>query len=334
MFLEAYGVTARGNFEGANILSLRKPISKLTSARKVAEDSVEARLAEMRAAMLESRETRVKPDRDEKVLASWNGLMLAALSEAAGALGRDDYRAAAEKNAAFLLERMMAAEGRVLHSWNRGRTGAFGYLQDQADAANGLLQLYQTTFDPRWFVAARGLCDFILDHYADPDGGFFDTSDDHEELMVRPKGLQEGAEPSGGSMAATVLLAMAALAGDVKYERAARSAMIQVVEMMAEVPLGFSQWLIALDFHLAPPKQVAVVGDDVAALLETVRSAYRPDTVVASGPGTGDSPVPLLEGRTTVDGRPTAYVCTGTTCGKPVTEPEELAAQLERASHR
>ena len=269
LFLEAYGVTERGNFEGRTILSAVLDPDVLAERFGPTQEEVERRLAEMRRRLLAARERRPRPGRDEKVLTAWNGLMLAAFAEAARVLGRADYRAAAEANAAFLLENLRDERGRLFRTWKAtagsgaeaGQAKLNGYLDDYADLAEGLLQLYQTTFDEHWFVAARELADQILEHFADGAGGFFTTSDDHEELLRRPRSQEDNALPSGGAMATLVLIQLAAYTGEAKYAGAAELALQLTAENAATMPLAFSHWLVALDLHLAPPVEVAIVGE-------------------------------------------------------------------------
>jgi uncharacterized protein YyaL (SSP411 family) len=191
-FMAAYGVTPGGNFEGKNILEF------------VGDMDQRPALVKARRKLLEAREQRVHPSRDEKVLTSWNGLMLAAFAEAARTLGRDDYRELAERNAEFLLRELRQENGRLLRTWKArpervegaGEAKLNGYLEDYSDLIEGLLELYQTTFEPRWFVAAQELAETMIAHFRAPDGRFFDTSDDHEALITRPRDLQDNATPS------------------------------------------------------------------------------------------------------------------------------------------
>ena len=225
---------------------------------------------------------------------------------------------------------MRTADGRMLRTWKGGRARLNGYLEDYAAVAGGLLQLYQTDFDERWFGAARELAGLALTHFEDPRGGFFDTSDDHERLLTRPKGVQDGAQPSGGSLMASVLLELAAYTGEGRYADAAERALATLQPAMAQVPLGFANWLNGLDLALSPPREVALVGDDLAPLLAVVRRAYRPAVVVAAcgSAGAATSAVPLLYGREAVAGAATAFVCRGAACSRPVTTPDELEALL------
>ena len=328
LLTRAYGVTQGGNFEGRNILHVAHTVAELADESGQPVADVQARLDHARHALLAARESRVKPGLDDKVLAGWNGLALAAFAEAARVLGRADYLAIAEKNAAFVLSEMRTEQGRMLRTWKGGHAKLNGYLEDYAHVADGLLELYQSTFDERWFDAAHQLADSILDHFSDPSGGFFDTSDDHESLIVRPKGLADGVIPSGGSMAAGVLLRLAALTGDGRYADAAEAAIGGVQQLASQAALGFAQWLAVLDFALAPPQEVAIVGDDAEALIAAVRARYRPNVVVASRRGESLSGIALLEAREAIGGAPTAYVCRQFSCERPVTTPGELEALL------
>jgi hypothetical protein len=328
LFMAAYGVSAGPNFEGRSILFVAETPSELASRLGLDVAEVETRIERSRRALLAARDARTGPGLDDKALAGWNGLALAAFAEAARVLGRDDYRAIAEKNADFLLTDMRDARGRMQRSWKGGHAKLGGYLEDHANVADGLLELYQTTFEPRWFAAARELADAILEHFADTSGGFFDTSDDHETLLLRPKGIQDGAVPSGGAMASAVLLRLAEYTGDGRYADAAEAALAQVQQVMAQFPLGAAQWLAALDFALAPPREVAIVGEELEAMLEVVRAKYRPNLVVAAGRSGEDEGIALLEGREAVEGRAAAHVCHGSACERPVTGAKELEGLL------
>ncbi|HUT03466.1 MAG TPA: hypothetical protein VM163_06200 [bacterium] len=322
-FIAAYGVTSGGNFEGKNILEFVSDMDKRPA------------LAESRRKLFEVREQRVHPGRDDKVLTSWNGLMLAAFAEAGRALDRDDYRLVAERNADFLLRELRQENGRLLRTWKAGEAKLNGYLEDYAYLIEGLLELYQTAFEPRWFVAAQELAETMIAHFQAPDGGFYDTSDDHETLITRPRDLQDNATPSGNAMAVTVLLKLAGFTNDLRYVDIAHQVLTQMQSLMAQYPLGFGQWLQALSFALSQPKEIAIVGDPEAAntqaLLSVVRSGYQPFQVVALGEPTAQPPaVPLLRDRGLLDGQAAAYVCRAFTCQTPVTEPEGLRAQLEQ----
>jgi hypothetical protein len=344
LFNEVYGVTPDGNFQehhlppGQNILSIVTDAENVAKKNGLRLDQLDRLLAEARRKLFDARERRVKPGRDEKILAAWNGLMLAALAEAARdrTLGdrAETYRSAAEHSAEFVLRGMRTSDGRLLRTWKDGQAKLNAYLEDYACVIDGLLELYQTTFAEQWFVAARELSDVMLQHYADPAGGFFDTSDDHETLVTRPKDLQDNAVPSGNGMAATVLLKLAAFTGEDRYYRHAESLLGVLQPALIQSPLGFAQWLIALDFALGNPKEIALVGDqqsgDVQALLDVIRTGYRPHQVVALGRLRADrtSAIPLLLERPAIDNQATAYVCVRFACQRPTTDPQVLAEQL------
>jgi len=321
-FIDAYGVRPQGNWEGKTILTL--------------EGTWEQRqaLVAARERLLAAREQRVKPERDDKVLTSWNGLMLAAFAEAGHALDRDDYLRAAERNAAFLLQELRADDGHLFHTWRDGQAKVRGYLDDYANLVDGLLALHQATFETRWLRAAIDLTERMLDHFRAPQGGFFDTSDAHEKLVARPRSLQDNAVPSGNAMATFNLLRLSQLAVEPKYEKVGRHSLRQVQEMMGRIPLGFGQWLTALEYALAETREIAILGavgsEEVEALLAVCRDGFRPHQMIAVGEpsGTERESVPLLSGREKVDGQATAYVCIDFTCRRPVTDPEALTELL------
>jgi uncharacterized protein len=320
-FVAAYGVTEWGNFEGRNILEYVAGLE-----RRVA-------LAGARQRLFEARERRVHPGRDEKVLTSWNGLMLAAFAEAARALDRDDYMAIAERNADFVLRELRTGEGRLLRTWKDGEAKLNGYLEDYSYLIDGLLELYQTMFDAQWYQAAYDLALVMLEHFAADEGGFYDTSDDHEALIWRPQELQDNAVPSGNAMATVVLLKLAGLAVEPRLAEAAHEALLGVQALAGQYPLGFGQWLQAMAYTLSGPREVALVGDpsaaDTHALLAVLRDGYRPHQVVAVGDGgDGLAEVPILRYRTPVDGRAAAYVCVRMVCQPAVTEPEALRSHV------
>jgi uncharacterized protein YyaL (SSP411 family) len=329
-FMAAYGVTRHGNFEGKNILEF---VGDLTQRPA---------LAEARRKLFEAREKRVHPGRDEKILTSWNGLMLSAFAEAARALKRDDYQEVAQRNAEFLLGELRQKNGRLLRTWKSnpelgegaGEARLNGYLEDYAYLIEGLIELYQTTFDPRWFVAAQELAESMIARFQAPGGGFFDTSDDHETLITRPRDVQDNATPSGNAMAVTALLKLAGFTNNLRYVDVAHHALAQAQPMMAQYPLGFGQWLQALAYALSKPREIAIVGDpeaaDTLALLVVVRSGYQPFQVAAqAAPSLQPCAVPLLQDRGLVNGKPAAYICRNFACQTPVTEAEGLRAQLE-----
>jgi uncharacterized protein YyaL (SSP411 family) len=292
-------------------------------------------MAGARARLYELRSKRVWPSLDDKILTSWNGLMLAAFAEAGPALDRPDYIDAAKANADFLHRTMRSDSGRLFRTWKAGSEAKYNaYLEDYAYLADGLLALYGATFENRWFDWARELADLMLNHFRDPkNGGFFDTSDDHEQLIHRPKDLQDNAAPSGNSMAATVLLKLSLLTGNGEYWQVAEQSVGTMTKFMSQYPSGFAQWINAASFMLSEPREIALIGnkEELVPLIEVVREGYRPFRVVAAGNEGDEEPLPLLKNRPRVDGRATAYVCRQFVCQAPVTDPDELKRQLESA---
>lgn len=311
--IQHFGVTDAGNFEGKNIL--------------VRATSDPPELGEIKARLLEARALRVRPALDDKRLTSWNALMISALADAGAALERADYVAAAVACARFI-ETELVADGRLLRTFNRGRAKLNAFLEDYAYLLEAYLTLYEATFDTHWFVRARELADVLLERFYDPErGGFFSVSDDHTGLIARRKDLEDAPMPSGGSAATFGLLRLARFTGEARYEDAALSLIKLLHTVVPEHPLAFGHLLRAIDFHLAPVREVALAGQDPSALARVVRGAFLPHVVLAGGDGAEE--VPLLAGRTPVNGEPAAYVCQNFTCQLPVTTPEELSKSLQ-----
>jgi uncharacterized protein YyaL (SSP411 family) len=276
------------------------------------------------------REKRVKPFRDEKVLTAWNGLMMSAFADAAAVLGDDGYLDIAKRNADFILTELQS-DGRLLRTWKDGKSKLNGYVEDYANVADGLLELYRASGEIKYCDEARRIADLMITEFWDEEnGGFFFTSNDHEELIVRNKDLYDNATPSGNSVAADVLLKVAVLSGEEKYERFAVTVLRLAAAQLRRHPQGFGRSLSALEFHLSQTKEVAIVGAKGNELEREVMSRYLPDvvTVITGDPSTDAGSVPLLAGRDAVDGEPTAYVCEGYVCQRPARTVEELREQL------
>ncbi len=335
IFCRAYDVRPGGNFEGKSILNIPTPFEEVAKELEIPLTELDEILDRGRQKLFTEREKRIKPARDEKILTAWNGLMLAAFAEAARVLDRADYREVAIKNAEFVLSTMQQ-EGRLFRTWKAepGQAKLMGYLEDYAFYADGLLALYQTTFEPRWFQEARSLMDVVLARFQDKEnGGFYDTADDHEKLVVRPRSLQDNATPCGNSMAVRTLLMLAAYTGQADYEAPAVKALVSLQQAMSQYPSAFAHWLGALAFVTAPPKEVAVIGslegEGTRQLLQTLQQPYRPHQVVAvTEENQTDGHPELIEGRPAQDGQPTVYVCQNFTCQQPVTTVEALEPLL------
>ena len=338
LFMRIYGVSDEGNWEGHNVLNLHMDPDALGEQMGLARGEVAARMTRARATLYEVRSKRIWPGLDDKILTAWNGLMLAAFAEAGSALGRDDYLEAATANAEFLHRTLRQDSGRLLRTWKAGADAKYnGYLEDYAFVTDGLLALYEATFDERWLDWARELAGLMIIHFDDENnGGFFDTSDDHEALIHRPKDLQDNAVPSGNSVAATVFLKLSLLTGNGAYQELAEQSMSTMTKFMQQYPSGFGQWLAAAAFMLSEPREIALVGtrEELTPLLEVIRSRYRPFQVMAAAMGEREPSLALLESRPRVAGKGTAYVCRQFVCQAPVVDPSELAEQLgDSAGH-
>ncbi|HEV2882056.1 MAG TPA: thioredoxin domain-containing protein, partial [Pyrinomonadaceae bacterium] len=330
-----WDVTERGNFEGENILYVPRPPEAVAAEFGLSPEELWGRITEIRSRLFAAREGRVRPGRDEKVLAAWNGLMLRSFAFAARVLDREDYREVAERNAAFLLEKLRS-DGRLRRSYKDGRARFNGYLEDYAMVADGLVVLYEATFETRWLAEAESLCDAVLELFWDErQRTFYDTPADHEELVTRPRDVYDSAAPSGNSVTTDVLLRLALLLDREDYRARAEAVLEELSGGMEKLPGAFGRLLAALDFHLSRPREIVIVGDpaspDTRALIDAVYAGYLPNKVVAGRAPEDDESaglVQLLADRPTRDGEATAYVCEGYACQTPTTDPEELAGQL------
>ncbi|MGH7413503.1 MAG: thioredoxin domain-containing protein, partial [Candidatus Rokuibacteriota bacterium] len=331
-----WGVDGGPNFEGHTILFVPREPAAVAEALGISPADLAARIARARPMLHAAREKRVHPGLDDKVLASWNGLMVAAFAEAGAALGRPDYLAAAVHSAEFLTSSMVR-DGRLLRSWKDGQARITGYLEDHAMVGAGLLTLYEAGFDRRWLEESRRLAEETVRLFWNTEREtFFDTGHDQESLVVRPRNIFDNAVPSGTSVTIEWLLRLAIVTGQERYESIALKALRPMADVMQKYPSGFGRYLSALDFHLGPVAEVALVwpagGERAAAPLhQTIFRRYQPNRVVvgaAAGTSAGAG-LPLLAERGAVDGRPAAYVCRRYVCQLPVTEPEALARQLD-----
>ena len=332
-FCDYYNITESGNFEDRNIPNVTRSLEDLAVANNVSLAELQASLNESKRILFERREKRVKPDRDEKILTAWNGLMMASFAEAGVVLDHPDYTDAARRNAEFVLSNLRR-DGSLLRTWKDGTAKFNAYLEDYAFLAEGLLTLFESTGEFRWLREALVLTDRMIEEFWDSDGGgFFFTGKSHESLIVRSKDYFDNATPSGNSVAALLLLRLAALTGRENYQNLASAVLREIGDQARRYPSGFGYALSAADFLLSTPMEVAIVGKDqadITPLLAETWRRYLPNKVVA--PGFGDSEVaeitPLLANRPLVNGLATAYVCEHFTCKQPVTEVSALADQL------
>jgi hypothetical protein len=332
---EYWGVTDAGNFEGKNILHVPNEPSVVAARHRIPVGELRDRLAGASHRLLAARESRVRPARDEKTLASWNGLMVRAIAEAARAFDRSSYRAEAVRHGEFLF-RELVRDGRVLRSYKDGVARIAGYLEDYAALGLAALALYELTFDDAWLARARTLADASVEWFWDDDAGaFFDVPRDHETLVTRPRDATDNATPSGTSLAAELLARLADLLQDESMRRRASYVLETIAEPMARHPAAFGHALGVVDLLVRGAVELAIVGDpaaeDFRALTRAAGERYIPSLVLAGGAARNSAEIPLLADRPTPEGRATAYVCRNYTCDAPVTDAATLASQLDDA---
>jgi len=324
LFCETYGVSVTGNFEGRNIPNrLEGEI----------DETLERRVAPLRQKLLDARARRVRPATDDKILTAWNGLTISACCRAYQAFGRETDLAMARAAADFILRELYRDE-RLLVSYRRGQAQLNAYLDEHAFFARGLLDLYETAFELRYLEHAERLARTMIERFEDRDnGGFFFTSDDHEALLTRNRSLHDGALPAGASVAAEVLLRLAVHRRNEDLERAARRTLESYRPRVERMPSAFASLLLAAELAWRPPQEIAIVGPPTdprtSELLSVVRSHFRvcPVIQLSSSP-VDDAGLALLAGKKPIGDKPTAWVCRDYTCGKPTTDPAELARQL------
>jgi uncharacterized protein YyaL (SSP411 family) len=333
--LDYWGVSKGPNFEGQNILWVPDRPQAAADRHHMKPVDLLAEVEKAQQALFDRREKRIKPGRDEKILTAWNGLMITSLAEAARTLNRPDYRELAVNAADFIL-REMRQDGRLLRSYKDGQARFSAYLEDYAFFAEALIELYQTTFDLRWFREALLLTELMVDLFWDDGGGFFDTARDHENLITRPQDITDGATPSGTSGAVAVLLRMAILADRPDWREKAERILARLSRSLQNYPRAFGYLAVQLDFALGQPYEVALIGDresgDMQALLEGVNRPFYPNKVLAQTDQAGEAAdlIPLLAGRAQIDGKATAYICRNFVCKLPVTTAEDLNKELKR----
>jgi uncharacterized protein len=332
------GASPDGNWEGTNVLW--RPASAGAVAAELGLDAgqLAEELEDARRTLFEVRQRRVRPATDDKILTAWNALAIRAFAEAGRAFGEPAYIVSAERCATFVWHHLRDDRGRLLRSWRNGRAGRPGFADDHGLLVSAFLTLYGSTGEVGWFERAVAIADDLLRLFNDEDrGGFFQTGNDAEALVVRPKELYDNAVPSGNAAAAEAMLLLSLYTGDARYERAATGAIGLVRDLVARAPSAFGHALSAADLLIGPAHEIAIVGDlndpaTEALIDEVVRSRFLPNAVLACATPAklahDAERVPLLQGRNQQDGLPTAFVCRRFACGLPATSPEELARQL------
>ncbi len=324
-----YDVSEDGNFEEKNILNVRNSLAETAEALKIDIEKLKEILERSRETLFREREKRIKPFRDEKVLTAWNGLMLAAFAESAAILESEEYLEIAKKNADFVLENLQK-DGFLLRSYKDGQAKLNAYLEDYANFSDGLIELFEVSGEAKYLREAKRIADLMITEFWDADGGgFFFTGNNHEELIVRTKDYFDNATPSGNSVAADVLLKLAHLTGDERYERFATTVLRLIASQARRYPNGFGRALSTLVFYLNPVKEIVIIGEKGNELEREIFRNYLPNKVVVLAENVENADfIPLLQERGMIDEKPTAYVCENFTCQKPVTNAEDLKAQI------
>ncbi|UCE62312.1 MAG: thioredoxin domain-containing protein, partial [Phycisphaerales bacterium] len=348
LFCEYYGVTEEGNFEGHSILHVPLDPVEFAGQRGIPLEELENQLTSLRHKLLETRETRVHPGKDDKIIAAWNGMMISAMSRGYQVLGEERFLNAAERAADFVLTEMVR-DGTLLRTYrgkgdgeDEGVSKLPAYLDDYAEMADALIDLYEATFDLRWLQAADQLAGrMVTDFWDDENGGFFYTSADHKNLLARTKPFYDGAVPSGNSTATLVLLRLSALLGDAGYAKKAEQILTSAGDLMLAQPRGYLNLLWAAEFFLYPTREIAIAGKpgsaDTRRMLDVIHQRFIPNKVLALvEPGVPGSTaieerLPLLRRKTMISDRTTVYVCKDRNCKLPVTDQDALIRVLDQA---
>ncbi|MBI3651366.1 MAG: thioredoxin domain-containing protein [Acidobacteria bacterium] len=336
IFCEFYDITETGNFEhGQSILNSPHNLDSFAERKNLTIEALKQILSGGRKKLFYVREHRLRPLLDNKILTAWNGLMLTAFAEAANILGRDDYRLVAQRNADFLLANS-CKDGRLLRTCKDGQAKLNGYVEDYAFLIEGLLAVYEATFEVKYFTAARTLADTMIEQFwDDQEQGFFFTSKDHEALITRTKDYFDNAIPSGNSVAALALQKISLLTADSKYQSCALAILRVAQPFLSRYPNAFGFMLCALDFYLSEPKEIAIIGSleahEVRLFIEEIYARFLPNKVLAAAEANDSSAgetIKLLAEKSAIEDQPTVYVCRNYTCLSPVNTPAELAERL------
>ena len=330
-FCTYYNVTNTGNFEGSNILHVNHDIIDISKKLKINKKDLENLISASKIKIFKNRNKRIKPDIDDKIITSWNGLMLASFAEAATIFNRDDYKIIAQRNADFILSELMS-NNQLKRIWRNEKANINGYLEDYAFFIDGLLSLYQCDFNERWFIEAKKLADLMIKNFFDIKFGFFDSSLDHKELIIRPKTIQDNAIPSGASMATRVILMLYSYTNDNAYYEIAKKSLENLSSIMGDYPRSFSNWLSCLDMYLSTLKEIAIIGKfdniDFENMRHIISKTYHPNIILAAGKPETKTVIPLLKNRNQLQGKTTVYICKNLTCKSPITSSILLEKEL------
>jgi uncharacterized protein YyaL (SSP411 family) len=335
VFGRIYDVSEQGNFEEKNILHPILTVEQASKYFRKDPTEIESIIAQAKSKLFTEREQRIKPFRDEKIITAWNGLMISGFAEAMKISPRVEYTEVINRTTEFIFSKLFC-DGFLLHTYKDGQAKLLGYLDDYVFLAVGLLDFYEVGFDRSLLDRSIELCEIMLrEFWDDTDGGFYYTGKSHEQLISRAKPIFDGSIPSGNAMATQLLLRLHHITGKEEYRERAEKVLRAYYDAMEGQPFGFAHLLCALDFYLAKPKEIVVIGDlqnsRTQELLSEIHSLYLPNfTLQLAKPNEPLEKVsPLLQGKTAIDGKPTVYVCHNYTCSAPVTEWAELKTLLE-----
>ncbi len=334
IFCEYYDITPQGNFEGENILHVQTPSDIFARKLGMDIDELEALLADSRQKLFEEREKRIKPGLDDKILTSWNGIMIRGMAMGYQLTGKPEYLTACEKSAEFVLTTLSQDNGLLLRTYRAGKSHLNAYLEDYSYFIAGLIALYEASFEPRWLTEAERLAHLMIDQFGDAEGnGFFFTGKAHETLIVQSKSAYDGATPSGASMAIHSLLRLAKhLDNQGFYDKAVETLKLYFHQMEV-MPSGSGQLLCELAFLLSTPKEVAIIGKKEDAktgeMLSALHGMYLPNKIVALTDSTEDTTLPLLVNKSQIDNNTTAYICEDYVCKTPTTDVDTFLDMLQ-----
>lgn len=337
LFAAYYDVTEEGNWEGTNILHIPYDAEVVARRLGVEPSAVLEAATQGRRVLFEARGNRVRPGLDDKIVAGWNGLAIAALAQAGAALDESRYLEAAERGARYVLENL-SANGRLLRTRPSGSRRVEAFLEDYAFMLHGLLELYEATFHPQWLTEAHRLAHMMSSLFWDDEhGGFFTSSAEHDLLIVRMKDSHDGATPSGNALAVASMRRLALLTGEESYREKVLRTLLLFTEGLREQPTAYAEMLANLVFELKPPKEIVLVGrasdPSLREALRHVRRRYLPGGVVVHlDPQASDYPfpsAPLVAGKEMLDGKATFYVCENGACQRPTVDGNDFLKQLE-----
>ena len=334
IFCEYYDITPQGNFEGENILQVQVPPDSFARKLRMEVGELETLLADGKRKLFDEREKRIKPGLDDKILTSWNGIMIRGMAMGYQLTGKPEYLEACEKSAEFVLTTLSQENGLLLRTYRAGKSHLNAYLEDYAYFIAGLIALYEASFEPRWLTEAERLTHLMIDQFGDDAGdGFFFTGKAHETLIVQSKSAYDGATPSGASMAIHSLLRLAKHLDNPEFHDKAVETLLLYFHQMEGTPSGSGQLLCELAFLLSTPKEIAIVGEKgdakTDAMLAALHGVYQPNKIIALSESADGQTLPLLANKPQVDNTATAYVCENYVCQAPTTDIEAFVELLQ-----